>query len=53
MVLWVYYSAQIFRFGAEFTWLFATNFGSGPKSNKPLQTSQGGKMLENIRMLDR
>ena len=28
MVLWVYYSAQIFLFGAEFTWLFAKNFGS-------------------------
>ena len=28
IVLWVYYSAQIFLFGAEFTWLFAKNFGS-------------------------
>jgi membrane protein len=28
MVLWVYYSAQIFLFGAEFTWLYAKNFGS-------------------------
>lgn len=28
MVLWVYYSAQIFLFGAEFTWLFAHRFGS-------------------------
>lgn len=28
MVLWVYYSTQIFLFGAEFTWLFAKNFGS-------------------------
>jgi membrane protein len=28
MVLWVYYSAQIFLFGAEFTWLFAQRFGS-------------------------
>ena len=28
MVLWVYYSALIFLFGAEFTWLFAKKFGS-------------------------
>ena len=28
MVLWVYYSAQIFLFGSEFTWLFAKRFGS-------------------------
>ncbi|HUQ35591.1 MAG TPA: YihY/virulence factor BrkB family protein [Aestuariivirga sp.] len=28
MVLWVYYSAQIFLLGAEFTWLFAQRFGS-------------------------
>jgi hypothetical protein len=28
MVVWVYYSAQIFLLGAEFTWLFAKKFGS-------------------------
>lgn len=28
MVLWVYYSAQIFLLGAEFTWLYAERFGS-------------------------
>jgi membrane protein len=28
MVLWVYYSAQIFLFGAEFTWVWARRFGS-------------------------
>ena len=28
MVVWVYYSAQIFLFGAEFTWLFAKRYGS-------------------------
>lgn len=26
--LWVYYSAQIFLLGAEFTWTFATTYGS-------------------------
>jgi membrane protein len=26
--LWVYYSAQIFLFGAEFTYVYATRYGS-------------------------
>jgi len=26
--VWVYYSAQIFLLGAEFTWVYANNFGS-------------------------
>ena len=26
--IWVYYSAQIFLIGAEFTWIYATKFGS-------------------------
>jgi uncharacterized BrkB/YihY/UPF0761 family membrane protein len=26
--VWVYYSAQIFLIGAEFTWIYATTFGS-------------------------
>jgi membrane protein len=28
MMIWVYYSAQIFLFGAEFTWVYANRFGS-------------------------
>src|SRR5204863_8886687 len=28
LMLWVYYSAQIFLFGAEFTWVFAHERGS-------------------------
>jgi len=28
MLLWVYYSAQIFLMGAEFTWAYALTFGS-------------------------
>jgi membrane protein len=28
VLLWVYYSAQIFLFGAEFTWVYAHKFGS-------------------------
>ncbi len=28
VMLWVYYSAQIFLMGAEFTWIYANTFGS-------------------------
>jgi membrane protein len=28
MVVWVYYSAQVFLFGVEFTWVYARRFGS-------------------------
>jgi len=28
VLLWVYYSAQIFLFGAEFTWVYSHKFGS-------------------------
>jgi membrane protein len=28
VLLWVYYSAQIFLFGAEFTWVYSHEFGS-------------------------
>lgn len=28
VLLWVYYSAQVFLFGAEFTWVYANAFGS-------------------------
>ena len=28
VLIWVYYSAQIFLLGAEFTWVYARTFGS-------------------------
>jgi len=28
VLLWAYYSAQIFRFGAEFTWVYGQRYGS-------------------------
>ena len=28
VLLWVYYSAQIFLFGAEFTWVYSHRYGS-------------------------
>lgn len=36
LMLWVYYSAQIFLMGAEFTWIYANTFGSrGIRMAKP------------------
>ena len=34
VLVWVYYSAQIFLLGAEFTWVFANTFGS--RRGRPL-----------------
>ena len=28
VLLWVYYSAQIFLYGAEFTWIYSHRYGS-------------------------
>ncbi len=39
VLLWVYYSAQIFLFGAEFTWAYAHKFGSR-KAIFPAETGQ-------------
>src|SRR6266487_6563276 len=33
LVVWVYYSGQIFFFGAEFTRTFATRYGSQPNQH--------------------
>ena len=38
MVLWVYYSAQIFLLGAEFTWLYAKRYGSRKAKDSTPQT---------------
>ncbi|HET7670255.1 MAG TPA: YihY/virulence factor BrkB family protein [Burkholderiales bacterium] len=35
MMVWVYYSAQIFLFGAEFTWVYAHEFGSRRGQERP------------------
>lgn len=35
LLIWVYYSAQIFLLGAEFTWLFAHRYGSLRGTEKP------------------
>ncbi len=40
LLVWVYYSAQIFLLGAEFTWVFAHRHGSRRTSGSPLGTRQ-------------
>jgi membrane protein len=35
VMVWVYYSAQIFLFGAEFTWVYAHEFGSRRGKTRP------------------
>jgi membrane protein len=35
VLLWVYYSAQIFLFGAEFTWVYSHKFGSRKGQSLP------------------
>ena len=35
LLVWVYYSAQIFLFGAEFTWVYAHRLGSRQGKDKP------------------
>jgi membrane protein len=39
LLLWVYYSAQIFFFGAEFTRQFALQFGSLRPHDQPSPVS--------------
>ena len=39
VLVWVYYSAQIFLFGAEFTWAYAHKFGS--RRNIPNESASG------------
>jgi membrane protein len=43
MLMWVYYSAQIFLLGAEFTWVYAHTFGSrkGQAIPVPSETKTG------------
>lgn len=37
LIAWVYYSGQIFFFGAEFTHVFATRYGSAPVKSQTTQ----------------
>ena len=48
VLVWVYYSAQVFLLGAEFTWVYARRFGSrsGEGSNAPVATSPQRASIE-------
>jgi membrane protein len=40
LLVWVYFSAQIFLLGAEFTWVYSHEYGSnrpGSAGDRPLQ----------------
>ncbi|MEO8305842.1 MAG: YihY/virulence factor BrkB family protein [Betaproteobacteria bacterium] len=39
VLVWVYYSAQVFLFGAEFTWVYSHKFGSRKDHNQGNQGS--------------
>jgi membrane protein len=40
MMVWVYYSAQIFLFGAEFTWVYANMYGSRRDEAQPQKAAR-------------
>lgn len=40
VLLWVYYSAQIFLIGAEFTWVYAHTFGSRKGMKRPRRLAE-------------
>jgi membrane protein len=40
VLVWVYYSAQIFLLGAEFTWVYAHRLGSRREEKKPATAKQ-------------
>lgn len=42
VLIWVYYAAQVFLFGAEFTWFYANHYGS--RRNTPPKPSSGPSM---------
>ena len=42
VLVWVYYSAQIFLLGAEFTWVYAHRFGSRQGQDKPATAKEQG-----------
>ena len=44
MMVWVYYSAQIFLLGAEFTWVYAHTYGS--RQGEPRPRPEGSARAE-------
>jgi membrane protein len=46
LLIWVYYSAQIFLLGAEFTWVYAHRFGSRRDKDQPATAKQSLATVE-------
>jgi membrane protein len=46
LLFWVYYSAQIFFFGAEITQTYALRYGSGWRGRRGFRVRDGGRILE-------
>ncbi len=46
LMVWVYYSAQIFLFGAEFTWVYAHELGSRRGQARPRPAGATGEAAE-------
>jgi membrane protein len=40
LLVWVYYSAQIFLLGAEFTWVYSHRLGSRREQDRPATTAE-------------
>ena len=47
LLVWVYYSAQVFLMGAEFTWAYAVTFGS--RKEEPVPTAAPAILSENAK----
>lgn len=50
LLLWVYYSVQVFLLGAEFTKVYADRHGS--KQDQPVGAAQGSRTIDEIRKND-
>ncbi|MEO7127351.1 MAG: hypothetical protein ABI040_00545 [Rhodoferax sp.] len=45
ILLWVYYSAQIFLIGAEFTWVYTNALGSRKRRNEAMRPQAQGSAM--------
>lgn len=43
LLLWVYFGAQIFLFGAEFTWVYSNTYGSRAAQKKEMEPDGAGQ----------
>ena len=46
LLVWVYYSAQIFLLGAEFTWVYAHEYGSRRNVSRPAEPAHPPKQAQ-------